>query len=100
MEREMNSAESLVVEALEFAISKVKAGRCTPKELGRVATILSEEMNLEASVEEMAEHFGKTPNNVRGVIHRSYIGKPSRRVLYSFGKFLKTAPKSWRKGEK
>lgn len=96
MERKTNEAENLVIEVLEFAISKVRAGKCSPKELGRVAQILSEEMNVEASIEEMAEHFGKSKNNVSNVIHRSYAGKPERKVVYNFAKFLKIIPSSWR----
>lgn len=97
MERQTNEAEDLVIEVLEFAIAKVKAGKCSPRELGRVAQVLSEEMNVEASIEEMAEHFGKTKNNVSNVIHRSYMGKPERKVVYNFAKFLKIIPSSWRR---
>lgn len=97
MERQTNSAENFVIEILEFAISKIKAGKCSPKELGRVAQILSEEMNVEASIEEMAEHFGRSKNNVSNVIHRSYVGKPERKVVYNFAKFLKIIPSSWRR---
>ena len=97
MERQTNSAEDFVIEILEFSISKIRAGMCTPKQLGRVAQILSEEMNVEASIEEMAEHFGKSKNNVSNVIHRSYVGKPERKVVYNFAKFLKIIPSSWRR---
>lgn len=97
MERQTNSAENFVIEILEFSISKIRAGKCSPKELGRVAQILSEEMNVEASIEEMAEHFGRSKNNVSNVIHRSYVGKPERKVVYNFAKFLKIIPSSWRR---
>jgi hypothetical protein len=97
MDRQTNSAENFVIEILEFAISKIRAGKCSPKELGRVAQILSEEMNVEASIEDMAEHFGRSKNNVSNVIHRSYVGKPERKVVYNFAKFLKIIPSSWRR---
>lgn len=61
-----------------------------------MAHMASEDMDLLASIKDLANFFGVSEANVRSTINRKLIEKPRRRVYYRFQSFLKIAPERWR----
>ena len=98
------SSENIIkrelLEILDFERDKILKDRCTSDELKSVHRILSECLQSEATVSELAEYFGQSEANIRNVISRRYIppaDRPKRRVYYRFSWFASLVPKSWRK---
>lgn len=76
---------------------KVDNNLCTLGEMNGVIKSLQSNMDLDATIKDMAEWFNKPEVNVRVAINRNVMPKPKRRVMYSFKHFLKIVPKSWLK---
>ena len=72
-------------------------GRCTPTHMRSLFNLVVENVDMDASLDEIAEHFNQSKSNVSNVIARRYIGRPKRKVLYPFQKILKIVPESWLK---
>ena len=59
---------------------------------------ITENMDVFATADELAEHFGKSRVAVHGVIKRNMTAKPKRNItLYSLLNFIKVMPPSWRR---
>lgn len=54
-------------------------------------------LEMDASIKDIATFFGQSEGNVRSTINRRMIDKPKRKVMYPFLKFLKIAPIKWLK---
>lgn len=81
---------------LSFAYRQADEGNCTYENLVRWRDILAEALNVDASISDLSEHFGKSEANVSNIISRKMTAKPKRKVLYRFADFLKIIPKSWK----
>ena len=81
---------------LDFASERAKNGQMTLEEVKSWLDMLLERTTLWATVEELAAYYGQSEQNVRCVLNRKYIGKPKRRVYYSFNQFSKIVPKRWK----
>lgn len=91
--------DEMLIATLRFWIKKIKRGDCTREQEMAVLNAIDSVGDVKGTIEEIAEFYGKSKDAVNGVIKRSYVGKPRRNVvLYSFSKFRKIAPKSWRVG--
>lgn len=66
-----------------------------PQEVRSVTRLLEGNLEMDASIKEIADFFDKPEVNVRVAINQKLIAKPKRKVLYPFIKFLKIAPKKW-----
>lgn len=95
MQNEVNE----LAELLDFAATRARSGQMTLGEVNSLRDAVLENSDVMASVQELAEHYGQSEHNVRCVINRKMISKPVRKVYYSFNKFSKIVPKSW-KGRK
>lgn len=82
-------------EIFEFGIYKLDNNLCTPAELRSLERMAEGNLEMDASIKEIADFFGKPEVNVRVVINQKLAAKPKRKVLYPFLKFLKVAPKKW-----
>ena len=82
-------------EAFQFGIYKLDNNLCTPAELRSLERMVEGNLEMDASIKEIAGFFGKPEVNVRVVINQKLIAKPKRKVLYPFIKFLKVVPKKW-----
>lgn len=90
--------EEITIDALEFFIEKLKSGSCPLSQLEAVYNAYVENMDVDATADDLARHFGKSRVAVHGVIKRSMTSKPKRNIThYSFKNFLKVMPSSWRK---
>ncbi len=89
--------KQLVIDILDYLKFQVVNDRCTPEELSSMYETLTENIAVDATISDIAKHYGQSEFNVRNVAARSYIGKPKRRVFYNLMKFSKCVPASWRK---
>ena len=91
----------MLIATLKFWIKKIKRGDCTREQQKAILDAIDSVGEVDGTIEEIAEFYGKSKDAVNGVIKRRYVGKPKRNVvLYSFSKFRKIAPASWtRKNE-
>jgi len=90
----MNAKESLK-ELFLFAIFKLDNGDCTPEEYKSWADAAMSNVDMQASIKELADFFGVSEHNVRSTINRKMLAKPKRRVVYPFKSFMEVAPESW-----
>ena len=90
--------EDYIIEVLDFLKSKVKNKSCTKEQTDTIYKMISENMDIFATSDELAAHYGKSRDAVHGVIKRRMLEKPRRNVtLYSFKAFRKYVPSSWLK---
>ena len=82
-------------EIFEFGIYKLDNNLCTPSELRGLERMIEGNLEMDASIKEIADFFEKPEVNVRVAINQKLTAKPKRKVLYPFIKFLKIAPKKW-----
>ena len=90
--------KEFIIEVLDLFRSKLKNDRCTKEQLDSVYRVVSENLDIFASAEEIAEHYGKSADAVHSVIKRRMFEKPRRNItLYSFKAFRRIVPSSWLK---
>lgn len=89
--------EDAIVSTLLFWVKKVKRGDCTREQEQAFLDMIDTHANVLGTPDEIADFYGKSKDAVYDVIKRKYIGKPKRNiVMYSFSRFRKVAPKSWK----
>ncbi len=91
--------KALLVEFLDFLKHKVSDGRLTLSEIQGLSRVFRTNILLKGTAEDIASFYGRTPQDVRNVVHRRMLGKPERRVYYSFDEFQEIAPNSWKRGK-
>ena len=88
--------KEFILEALDLISSKIKRGDCTKQQSDAVYELTLNILDVGATSEELAHHFGKSVEAVHGVIRRRMTVKPKKNItLYSFRAFRKIVPKSW-----
>lgn len=87
--------KTVLLNIIGYLYDQVYHDRCTPQEMASFYKTIVENVKVDATVSDIAEHFGQSESNVCNVIARSYVGKPIRRVYYNFMRFIKHAPKEW-----
>lgn len=95
-------AKKTLLEVLDFLKYKVETNQCTPEEIRKFSDIAIQELDTQASIQEIAEFYGQTTKNVHNVLDRRPIPKdkkPKRKVYVSFNFFASLKPKSWEKKE-
>lgn len=71
---------------------------CTMGEAKSVTKAIISNMEIDGTIDDFAEFYGKSKDAVSSVIKRRMIEKPKRNVvLYPFHVFRKIIPPSWRK---
>lgn len=90
----------LILDILDFIREQVENDRCTPDELRSMYDTITENIAVDATISDIAKHYGQSESNVRNVVARTYIGKPKRRVHYNLMEFIKRVPSSWRTSTK
>lgn len=89
--------KSLISNVLHYLSYKVDNDLCTPEEIAQYAKVMTENIKAEATISDIARHFGQSESNVRNLIARKCFGKPKRRVYYDFVEVAKNVPPSWHK---
>ena len=91
--------DELLITTLKFWIKKIRRGDCTRAQEIAALNALDSVGDVQGTIEELADFYGKSKDAVNSVIKRNYIGKPKRNVvMYSFSRFRDAAPRSWRVG--
>ena len=94
-ERAMREALADMFDMLSY---KVKSGAMTSDDMRAILTALEAGGGIKATISDLAVFYGRKEVDVRNVLHRRYIPRPSRRTYYDFGIFREVVPKSWLKG--
>ena len=89
--------KQMILDILDYLRLQVAEDRCTPEELRSMYDTITDNIAVDATIGDIARHFGQSESNVRNVAARNYIGKPKRRVCYDFIKFARCIPASWRR---
>lgn len=89
--------KQVILDILDYLKFQVANDRCTPEELRSMYETITENIAVDATIGDIAKHYGQSESNVRNVAARNYIGKPKRRVYYNLMKFTKCIPSSWHK---
>ena len=89
----------IILNILDYLRYQVENDKCTSEELKSILEMVSESMEISATIKDMAEFYGQSESNVSNVISRRPIPKsqkPKRRVYYNLAFFSKLIPKSWK----
>lgn len=90
--------EDFIIDVLDLLKSKMKNGQCTKEQTDAVYRVISENMDIFATADEIADHYGKSRDAVHSVIKNKMFEKPRRNVtLYNFKAFRRIIPSSWLK---
>ena len=95
-----NDSRNALTEILTFVLSRVQSGQMTLEEVNSWVDIILGSCTIWATAEELAAFYGQSEQNVRSLINRRYVGKPKRRVYYSFNLFSRIVPQSWKSHKK
>ena len=89
--------KKVILNILDYLRYQVENDKCTSEELKSILEMVSESMEISATIKDMAEFYGQSESNVSNVISRRPIPKsqkPKRRVYYNLAFFSKLIPKS------
>ena len=92
--------KKVILEILDYLRYQVDNDKCTAEELRSIYDMASESLKVSATIDDIAEFYGQSKNNVSNVLSRRPIPakeKPKRRVYYNFAFFHKIIPNSWRR---
>ena len=80
---------------LNYLRYKIENDKSKSDELKSILEMVSESMEISATIKDMADFYGQSESNVisRRPIPKSQ--KPKRRVYYNLAFFSKIIPKSW-----
>lgn len=85
----------ILLELLDYLRYQVDNDKCTSEEMRSFAHMVEDNLDVDCTINDIAERYGQSSNNVRNVINRNIIPKPKRRVYYNFAKFIPFIPKRW-----
>lgn len=88
-------AKQYLKEIFQFGIYKLDNNLCTPEEIDSLADAVKDNLDLQATISDLAKFFDVPELNVRVAINQKLLSKPRRRVLYRFQDFIKVAPEKW-----
>lgn len=89
--------KQIVLDILDFLRMQVANDKCTLEEMQSIHDTLINHIKVDATIGDIAEHYGQSQSNVRNAIARGYVGKPKRRVHYNLMQFARCMPKSWKR---
>lgn len=95
--------KQLILDVLDFWKYKVENNKCTPEEMKNISDVISDNLDIMATVNDISKIYGKSPNNVRVVMSHNQFQKsnpPKIQKFYNFLKFREIIPQSWRKDKK
>ena len=88
----------VILNILDYLRYQVENDKCTSDELKSILEMVSESMEISATIKDMAEFYGQSESNVSNVISRRPIPKsqkPKRRVYDNLAFVSKISPESW-----
>ena len=92
------NANKILSEILGYYKYRVDHNLCTMAEMESALKALEDNMEIDGTIADFADFYGKSKDAVNSVIKRNLIEKPKRNiVLYPFHAFRKIIPPSWSK---
>lgn len=88
-------AKQYLSEIFGFYKYKIDNNLCTLEELEQASKVVEKNLDINASIKDIATFFGKPESHVRNTIARNIMPKPKRGITYSFKHFLNIVPKTW-----
>lgn len=95
-----NISKKIVLDFLDYLSFKVRNDSLTMEEADSLARTFTENLKLTGTIDDLANYYGQSRDNVKVVINRKLLSKPKRRVYYSFNAFRSVIPKRWKRGNK
>lgn len=90
--------EDFIIEVLDLFRAKLKNKSCTKEQVDSVYRVMTENLDVFATAEELSKHYGKSMDAIHSVIKRRMFEKPRRNItMYSFKAFRRIVPSSWLK---
>lgn len=89
--------KDVVLDILDYLRYQAANGGCTEEEMQSIYESTLKNIQVDATIKDIAKHYGQSESNVRNAVARSYVGKPKRRVYYNLIEFVKHIPKSWKR---
>lgn len=87
--------KKVILDVLDYLKYQVENDKCTAAELRSISDNAISHLEVDATIKDIAQFYGKSDNDVSTVISRR-LSKPKRRVLYNFAWFSKVMPKTWK----
>lgn len=91
-----NSIKQVILDVLDYLRYQVVNDKCTPEELRNIKDNFVDNLEMDATIKDIAKFYGKSENDVSTVISRR-MSKPKRRVMYNFSWFTRVMPKTWKR---
>lgn len=88
-------AKRVILEVLDYLKYKVLNDDCTLEELRSFQDVITDNLDINCTTQDLAERYGQSRSNVRNALSRNFMPKPKRRVYYNFSKFISFIPKRW-----
>lgn len=96
-----NTENNIIREALADMFGlleyKVRNGEMTYEDMLRLVSLYEMNGGIKATVSDLAGYYHQSEDNVRHILHRTYMPKPTRRVYYDMFSFAKNVPSKWRR---
>lgn len=91
-----NPIKQVILDVLDYLLYQVVNDKCTPEELRNIKDNFVDNLEVDATIKDIAQYYGKTENDVSTVISRR-LSKPKRKVMYNFAWFARVMPKTWKR---
>lgn len=91
-----NPIKKVILDVLDYLRYQVENDKCTAEELRSFSDTAISNLEVDASIKDIAQFYGKSDNDVSTVISRR-LSKPKRKVFYNFTWFSHIMPKTWKK---
>ena len=75
---------------------KVRNGVMSFDDVQSLVTLFEVNGGIKATTSDLANYYHQSEDNVRHILHRSFMPKPIRRVYYDMFSFAKNVPSKWR----
>lgn len=88
--------EDFIIEVLDLFKSKLKRRECTKQQTDAIYKVITENLDIYATADEIANHYGKSRTAVHSVIKNKLIQRPKRNItMYPFKALRRVVPSSW-----
>lgn len=87
--------KKVILDILDYLRYQVDNDKCTDEELRSIYAGIAENIDIDATADDVAKFYSVSAHNVRNLPNRSPVPKPKRKVYFSFGSIVKYKPKSW-----
>lgn len=94
-----NPVKEVLLNIIDYMRFQVVNDKCSKAQMENLCDVIAENIVVDATISDLAKHFGQSESNIRNVASRSYLGKPKRRDYYNLMEFAKCIPAAWRKRE-